>query len=565
MHFLSEIPKKKLKLQQFLFPTIILSDDRVARRLGMGFGLVALLLVLISAICLWRLGEIGNGLDRVVNDRFPKSVIAGDIIAYVNSNARVTREMVLVDSKEEIDSRLRKIAENRKGITESFDKLVNASRSEKGKEILKEAIAARVAYRVPQDEVVRLILAGQKKGSSEGTPRKSGAYTRAYIEAVGKVVRQQVEAVKTEGEVAKSLVTTTRALVIILVIIAVAIGAGVSYKFTRILTGQLGGEPDYIADIARRVSEGDLTVDFKAGGEVDTGILGAMKVMSARLNDLVTKIKLESVNLTSGSEELSASSGQISRGMGEQARRASQIASATTEVAQTVADIARNASGIVESAAQTVTVAKDGEAAVGSSVTEVKGIAESVNESATVVRSLGDRSNEIGEIVGVINDIADQTNLLALNAAIEAARAGEQGRGFAVVADEVRKLAERTAHATSEIRGMIAAIQVEVRSAVSSMDTVTERVHAGVVLSSKAGETLHKVVDSISELQSLVLHIASATEELSSVSGTVSDDIEGIAMTSKETSAGVDQIARSSTELARVASTLEGIMGQFRI
>ena len=565
MHFLSEIPKKKLKLQQFLFPTIILSDDRVARRLGMGFGLVALLLVLISAICLWRLGEIGNGLDRVVNDRFPKSVIAGDIIAYVNSNARVTREMVLVDSKEEIDSRLRKIAENRKGITESFDKLVNASRSEKGKEILKEAIAARVAYRVPQDEVVRLILAGQKKGSSEGTPRKSGAYTRAYIEAVGKVVRQQVEAVKTEGEVAKSLVTTTRALVIILVIIAVAIGAGVSYKFTRILTGQLGGEPDYIADIARRVSEGDLTVDFKAGGEVDTGILGAMKVMSARLNDLVTKIKLESVNLTSGSEELSASSGQISRGMGEQARRASQIASATTEVAQTVADIARNASGIVESAAQTVTVAKDGEAAVGSSVTEVKGIAESVNESATVVRSLGDRSNEIGEIVGVINDIADQTNLLALNAAIEAARAGEQGRGFAVVADEVRKLAERTAHATSEIRGMIAAIQVEVRSAVSSMDTVTERVHAGVVLSSKAGETLHKVVDSISALQSLVLHIASATEELSSVSGTVSDDIEGIAMTSKETSAGVDQIARSSTELARVASTLEGIMGQFRI
>jgi methyl-accepting chemotaxis protein len=100
------------------------------RPLGMGFGLVSLLLVLISAICLWRLGEIGSGLDRVVNDGFPKSVIAGDIIAYVNSNARVTREMVLADSKEEIDGRLRKIAENRKGITESFDKLVKASRSE---------------------------------------------------------------------------------------------------------------------------------------------------------------------------------------------------------------------------------------------------------------------------------------------------------------------------------------------------------------------------------------------------------------------------------------------------
>ena len=247
---------------------------KTGRRLGMGFGLVALLLVLISAICLWRLGEIGNGLDRVVNDRFPKSVIAGDIIAYVNSNARVTREMVLVDSKEEIDSRLRKIAENRKGITESFDKLIKASRSEKGKEILKEAIAARVAYRVPQDEVVKLILAGKKKEAAKVLLESLVPIQGAYIEAVGKVVRQQVEAVKTEGEVAKSLVTTTRALVIILVIIAVAIGAGVSYKFTRILTGQLGGEPDYIADIARRVSEGDLTVDFKAGGRWTRVFLG---------------------------------------------------------------------------------------------------------------------------------------------------------------------------------------------------------------------------------------------------------------------------------------------------
>src|SRR5208283_4047982 len=139
--------------------------------------------------------------------------------------ARVTREMVLVDSKEEIDSRLRKIDENRKGITESFDKLVNASQSENAKEMLKEAIAARAAYRVPQDEVVKLILAGKKREAAKVLLERLVPIQGAYIEAVGKVVRQQVEAVKKEGEVAKSLVSTTRALVIILVIIAVAIGA----------------------------------------------------------------------------------------------------------------------------------------------------------------------------------------------------------------------------------------------------------------------------------------------------------------------------------------------------
>ncbi len=174
------------------------------------------------------------------------------------------------------------------------------------------------------------------------------------------------------------------------------------------------------------------------------------------------------------------------------------------------------------------------------------------------------RQKNIGEIVSVIKDIADQTNLLALNAAIEAARAGEQGRGFAVVADEVRKLAERTSKATSEIGSMIGAIQDEVQKAVASMNEGTKRVEIGVEYSSNAGEALKNIVRSVDNLQSMVQQIASATEEMSTVSEQISSDIETIANVSKETSAGSEQIAQSSSDLARLASKLSDLVRQFR-
>jgi methyl-accepting chemotaxis protein len=181
------------------------------------------------------------------------------------------------------------------------------------------------------------------------------------------------------------------------------------------------------------------------------------------------------------------------------------------------------------------------------------------------MQSLGEKSKQIGAIVAVINDIADQTNLLALNAAIEAARAGEQGRGFAVVADEVRKLAERTAKATSEITQMIGSIQDEVDKAVYAMNHTNEKVNVGLQYSVEAGEQLKAIVQSVTSLQSMVQHIASATEEMSTTSEAISGDIQAVAGGAKEISGGSDQIAHSSSELARLAGQLKNIADQFKV
>jgi methyl-accepting chemotaxis protein len=253
----------------------------------------------------------------------------------------------------------------------------------------------------------------------------------------------------------------------------------------------------------------------------------------------------------------------MSKGAGEQASRATQVATASEEMSQTVLDIAKNTSSIETSAIDTTKLAKDGEIVVNRSVDKVKSIAQTIDQSAQLVKSLGERSNQIGEIVNVINDIADQTNLLALNAAIEAARAGEQGRGFAVVADEVRKLAERTGNSTSEIGDMVKSIQNEVHQVVVSMENITKEVKAGVDLSTQAGDVLRSIVESADKLHLMVQQIASATEEMASTSEEINKDIEMISSLSADTSGSSGKIAKASNELSQLSVNLEGVVKEF--
>jgi len=351
------------------------------------------------------------------------------------------------------------------------------------------------------------------------------------------------------------------ALTFVCVLIAVLVSGIVTKKLLK----HLGGEPAVIAEIAGKIAEGDLTMHVERHGEEATGAFAAMNRMTVKLKGIVTEVKSASESVASGSEELSASSEQITRNMNSQSGRAAQIATSSEELSQTVIDIAKNASNIAVSANETAAIAQKGAAVVNKSVEESKAIAVTVDHSSKVIQTLGERSKQIGDIVAVINDIADQTNLLALNAAIEAARAGEQGRGFAVVADEVRKLAERTAKATSEIGGMIGSIQSEVGNAVQAMDDTTKKVENGLKYSRDAGEQLNAIVSSVNTLQGMVQQIATATEEMSTTSEAISGDIQEIANGSRDISGGSDQIARSATELARLAGSLKVIVQQFKV
>jgi len=231
----------------------------------------------------------------------------------------------------------------------------------------------------------------------------------------------------------------------------------------------------------------------------------------------------------------------------------------------TVIEVAKNSQGASEASDDTQQIAVQGGDVVKRAVDGMMAVADTVRESAATVEALGKSSDEIGAIISVINDIADQTNLLALNAAIEAARAGEQGRGFAVVADEVRKLAEKTTKATKEIADMIKTIQGDTKGAMSSMHEGTKQVEEGVQLASEAGESLQQIVSSVDRVTDMVRQIATAAEEQSATTEEISTNITSIATVTTENADGVKQVSAASDDLAKIAEELKDIVSRFKL
>jgi methyl-accepting chemotaxis protein len=365
-----------------------------------------------------------------------------------------------------------------------------------------------------------------------------------------------------EKGIASDLNMNTWLLLSIIAVIWIATGVAISL----LLTGSITGPIKRLNQLHHLLGNGDLTVNLTVNRKDELGKdMVEMKGLIERWREIIGNVKSVATNISSAGSQLSASAEQMSHGSNTQMERTSQVATSSEEMSQTIMDIARNTGNIAESASKTAKVAKDGQEIVISSVEEVKKIAATVDETSAFVKTLGDRSNQIGEIVNVINEIADQTNLLALNAAIEAARAGEAGRGFAVVADEVRKLAERTANATSEIGSMIRAIQEGVKSAINAMEIATKKVETGVELSTQGGKSLNDIVECVNELQLMVQQIASATEQMSATSEEINKDIEQIAIVSKETSASSGQTAQAAGELAKLSVVLEQAVSGFKL
>ena len=383
-----------------------------------------------------------------------------------------------------------------------------------------------------------------------------------YIKATDDLIAHQGKLMEQSGKDAGERYKTSRNFIIVLLIVALFFAVAINYLVSRSITEPLSRA----LSIANSLSEGDLTVKIEFTRKDEVGrLLSAMQNMVRSLRSMTSKISSSSSTIASSSEELSATVDEISTRVNEEANKANQVATESAEMSQTVLDIAKNASNIAISSNDTLKVAHEGKGIVTRTVDEVLEISRTVSESAHLITSLGERSKQIGEIINVIKDIADQTNLLALNAAIEAARAGEQGRGFAVVADEVRKLAERTSKATTEISGMIQGIQSETDQAVSAMGNSLKRVELGAKLSTEAGDALQRIVESVNGLQSMVQMIASATEEMSTVSESISSDIEVIASVSQQTGASATQIKQASLDLSKVSLELKNEVNKFKL
>ncbi len=537
---------------------------KIGKKLGIGFGVLIVLMAIICAVSIINSQMSNAMLVRLMEVDEAKMKYANEMKDAIDS---ITRSVALMPfaSPEVVQMEKNNIQILRPKYRQAVEKLEKLLETKEEKEIANEFKEVVKRGAEVNNKIIELVTDGKKQEAQQLYETETLQTTKQLVDATNKLMDLQE---KLLAERVKRLLSFSRTILIIIVIvgvISVIIGIFMSIKITKNIKAPV----EKAAEQLELISKGDFTFSISknaiARGDELGVIARAMDALLTNLKNVFNEIIGSVHSLTSAAAQLSSIAEEMSRTAESSSTRANSVATASEEMSQTVVDVAKNTANIAESAKKAVDTAQEGNKIVERSVGEVKEIDKTVNESARFVKSLGERSVHIGEIISVINDIADQTNLLALNAAIEAARAGEQGRGFAVVADEVRKLAERTAQATSEIEEMIKAIQNEVTKAVEIMDNATKKVDTGVKLTAQAGEALKEIVKSSNELQLMVQQIASATEEMSATSEQISKEILDIASASRDTTASSQETAQAAVSLSRIATKLDETVKFFRV
>jgi methyl-accepting chemotaxis protein len=356
----------------------------------------------------------------------------------------------------------------------------------------------------------------------------------------------------------------TNALVTMLLIIGMALGFIIAWGITKIVVAPLQIALDAMADIVG--GEGDLTRRLDDSSKDEIGQLAhGFNMFASVVHHIVREISGYTDRLSGSADRLTLVTEETSRGVDSQQRKTDEVVTAVNEMSATGQEVARNTTAAADAAQNADAAAAEGKAVVGKTIEVIDALAGEVQRAAGVINRLEDDSNAIGGVLDVIRGIAEQTNLLALNAAIEAARAGEQGRGFAVVADEVRTLASRTQESTAEIQSMIERLQSGSREAVSVMEHSKGRADDSVSQAAKAGSALEAISAAVAVINEMNVQIATAAEEQNAVGEEINRSVMEISEITDQTAAGAQQTASASSELNELAEQLTGMVKQFKV
>ncbi|CAK9891406.1 Methyl-accepting chemotaxis protein McpS [Pseudomonas fluorescens] len=365
----------------------------------------------------------------------------------------------------------------------------------------------------------------------------------------------QLDRRDSESSQARSLQLTATLLALLVGVLAAVI---ITRQITRPLRETLA--------VVEKIAAGDLTHNMRVTRRDELGVLQqGIQRMGSTLRDLITGIRDGVTQIASAAEELSAVTEQTSAGVNSQKVETDQVATAMHEMAATVQEVARNAEHASEAATEADGQARAGDQVVAEAISQIERLAEEVHRSTEAMGLLQQESQKIGSVMDVIKSVAEQTNLLALNAAIEAARAGEAGRGFAVVADEVRGLAQRTQKSTEEIEELVAGLQSGTQQVANVMLGSRNLTDSSVELTRKAGASLESITRTVSNIQSMNQQIAAAAEQQSAVAEEISRSILNVRDVSEQTAAASDETAASSVELARLGNQLQTMVSHFRV
>ena len=527
----------------------------IGARSALAFAALGFITLLLAAFFLSQMQRMQQ-VSRQVTDKSLPSIIAVNGIETAALRVRaLSLRMVLLNDEASTQDTRRRVGVALDDLAQAEAHYATLITTDAERFQYQEYLKARDAYMGIREEIERLVFEHQPERAAQLVNTSLIAGSDAMTKELTDLVNLNVTAARASADSnAETFAEAVTAA--LLVLLATLLLAGVlALVFTRSIVTPL----KEALGVARTIASGDLRHPFSIVGKDEPAqLLQSLQDMQTNLRDTIGHIAGSSDQLAAASEELHSVTEASTRGIHQQNQEIEQAATAINEMATAVEEVARNAVNTSEASGRTDRFAQDGHAQVRHTVEAIGQLSTEVDATSGDVQRLAGHVRDIGQVLGVIRAIAEQTNLLALNAAIEAARAGEQGRGFAVVADEVRALAHRTQSSTAEIDEMIAGIQRGTEQAVGAMEASIAKVGSTLKAATDAGQSL-------AAINEMNLVIASASEQQTLVAKEVDRNILTIRDLSLQSAAGAEQIRSSSLDLSRLAVDLNGLVRRFQV
>ena len=534
----------------------------IGLRASLFFAMMTLLMVALGGFALLQMQRMHSYSDEVDKNWLP-AILASNDIGLATSRVRaLTLRLLTQESTADINDTLARMQEGKAALDAADGRYEALISSEQERTAYGQFVAARDRYMAQQEVVTDLVKSGRRQAAEDAVSSKLNGYADDMVAKLAELTRLNQQGASAAAGKTSDVYGDSVKMVLALAIASVIATIVLALMLTRSIVGPI----NQALQVARTIASGDLSQRVQAeGNDEPAELLKALAAMRDSLSDTIEGISNASSQLASASEELNAVTEDSARGLRQQNNELEQAATAVNEMTAAVEEVARNAASTSDASRETDEHSRNGQDQVRQTVSSINALTNDLTETAENVESLAAEVNSITQMLDVIRAVAEQTNLLALNAAIEAARAGEQGRGFAVVADEVRALAHRTQQSTTEIEQMIGSVQKGASSAVQAMQGSTGLAATTLRLAQAAGEALEGVTRAVSSINERNLVIASASEEQVQVAREVDRNLVNIRDLSTQSAAGAEQTNSASQELSKLAVQLRDLVARFRL